>query len=156
MPKLLANIADLELTNKASRYYAANEYLMYNGKLYQTKISISEGGTLNPATNGNIAETQVSDVFAILRYIVKIAINSIPANGTKSGEVTIDAPPTGYSFFMIVPQYTDKGYPIVSTWLSGNWGANAAIYNPTSAVKDDVATISLFFTRGTVITQQYN
>ncbi|MBQ1792107.1 MAG: hypothetical protein II008_18165, partial [Oscillospiraceae bacterium] len=89
MPPLLGNIADLELTNTASRYYAANEYLMYNGKLYQTKISISEGGTLNPGDNGNLLETKASDVFRVLKCTVRIAISAIPANGTKNNGVSI-------------------------------------------------------------------
>ena len=156
MPPLLGNIADLELTNTASRYYAANEYLMYNGKLYQTKISISEGGTLNPGDNGNLLETKASDVFRVLKCTVRIAISAIPANGTKNNGVSIATPPPGYSFLFIIPQYSDKGYPVVSTWISDPWRANAAVYNPTSTAQDDVATVSLFFIRGIVTTQQYS
>lgn len=155
MPQLLGNFANLELTNTASRYYATNEYLMYNGKLYQTKVNISQGSTLNPGDNGNLLETKVSDVFQVLKCTVRIAISAIPANGTKNNGVSIATPPSGYSFLFIIPQYSDNGYPVVSTWISDPWRANAAIYNPTSAVKDDVATVNLFFIRGIVTTQQY-
>lgn len=46
-----ANIAVIESTQYASRDYAVNDLLIYNGQLYRVSTPIAAGGTITPETN---------------------------------------------------------------------------------------------------------
>lgn len=56
-----SEIAPVESTSTASKAYAINDLLIYNGKLYRVTAAISSGGTITPGTN--VVETSVSEVF---------------------------------------------------------------------------------------------
>lgn len=49
--KAFADLATVEPTATASKAYATNEYLVYNGQLYKVTSAIASGGTITPGTN---------------------------------------------------------------------------------------------------------
>lgn len=56
-----SEIAPVEATSTASKAYAINDLLIYNGHLYRVTAAIANGGTITPGTNAT--ETSVSEVF---------------------------------------------------------------------------------------------
>lgn len=149
LPGCFDQVANVYTTATSPRLIYANEFLFWQGYLYQAKVNIPQGASFDISSSGNLTPAKITSGFTYLRVFVSITIQSIVAGTSKEGTATFTQPPAGYGLLAIIPQYTNNALPIVSCWNGSAFDVHAVVHNLTASAVDSTATVMLLFARGT-------